>query len=592
MRTMMMAVLVAAACGSTQTPPNNNNGSGSDSGSDTGSDTGSGSGSGSSTIGNACTSAADCGADGACDLTQQVCVPPVFAFDRTGFVDDGTRWWTNKSDPTIHGTIANASGETLTAFINNTAVGVATISGTTWTLALPASSITATGTTVAVRMSSTSGDTIEENQLFALDDKAPAATLTGSIKDERGDQIDFSSGEPVHTHAGATIDLGAAGCPTVYKYAYLEDETAPAFGRQTTPNPLAWQIHVSDASGVDSMDSAYRVRDASGHILYDWTSLQPDASGAYAVALYRNRIAALGTQTGHMFVDVRFRDMFGNESTTSACWDNHPMAAPLQIGAFARGELFGWTLPGDSPISHLMGNTIYSATVFSQDIVQYTDEPVAIHFVVPPFSMPYTLVAVDDIVAQPPVAASYYCSPSGANCITTPPADPADRTTSGTVSSYEFVISVSNNADMSNVCTGTGSSIQCTIPARTNASGALHYTLSVRLRYVSELQPFNEIPTAVFGEYSVLGLTYSGQPPVDVATKCSMLAGTKCLQTTTYTEIRAADHITLQFPALTQTITTSPDAGVTWDPIAYATGALSLPATTWDSGNDDLPGPQ
>jgi len=588
MRKLMIAVLFTAACGSMAAPPNGNN-NGSDIGSDAGSDMGSGSGS--AVIGTPCGSAADCGTDGACDLTEQLCVAPVFAFDDTGFVDDGTRWWTNKSNPTIHGSITDATGQTLTAYINNTAVGVATITGTTWSIALPANSVAAAGTNVAVRMSAATGDTIEEAQLFALDDKAPTATLTGSVKDERGDTIDFSSGEAVHTHAGAAIDLGGTGCPTVYKYGYLEDQTR-AFGSETTPNPLAWQIAVSDASGVDAMDSAYRVRDAAGHILYDWTSMQPDSAGTYSVALYRNKIAALGTQMGHMFVDVRFRDGFGNESTTSACWDNHPMAAPLQIGAFARGELFGWTLRGDSPISRLMSDGIFSATVFSQSISQYSGEPVAINFSVPPFSMPYTLAAVDDIVAQPPVSGAFACSPSHANCETTPPADPADRSTSGTVSSYEFQISVTADDHSSTACQGTGSIINCTIPARTNASGPLHYTLTVRLHEVSELQPFNEIASAAYGEYSLLGLTYTGQQPIDVVTKCSSATATQCLQTTTYTEIRAADHITLQFPALEQTISTTLDQGQHFDVVPYATGTLSLPATTWDSGNDDLPGPQ
>src|SRR3954467_15102094 len=63
--------------------------------------------------------------------------------------------------------------------------------------------------------------------------------LYGSVLDERGDTIDFSSGEPVHTHAGPAIDL-AKDCPAVWKYAYLESTQSPMFGRETTPNPLAW----------------------------------------------------------------------------------------------------------------------------------------------------------------------------------------------------------------------------------------------------------------------------------------------------------------------------------------------------------------
>src|SRR3569623_1537183 len=141
MSKLMMAVVFTAACGTPMMPPNgNNNGSGSGSGSgggsemgsDMGSDKGSDMGSG-GPLGTACTSASDC-SSGACDLTQHLCVAPAFAFDPTGFVDDGVRWWTNKPSPTHHGTIRNGAGQTLTAYINTTAVGLATLTGTTWSL--------------------------------------------------------------------------------------------------------------------------------------------------------------------------------------------------------------------------------------------------------------------------------------------------------------------------------------------------------------------------------------------------------------------------------------------------------------------------
>jgi hypothetical protein len=62
-----------------------------------------------------------------------------------------------------------------------------------------------------------------------------------TIHDERGDTIDFATGEPNHTHAGAPITLGATGCPAVFKYGYLLDPTRP-FGKESTPNPIAWKF--------------------------------------------------------------------------------------------------------------------------------------------------------------------------------------------------------------------------------------------------------------------------------------------------------------------------------------------------------------
>src|SRR5262249_32377529 len=78
----------------------------------------------------------------------------------------------------------------------------------------------------------------------------PPAQLYGHIHDERGDAIDYSTGEPVHRHDGASIDL-SAGCPAVYKYAYLMDQSDPLFGRQATKNPLAWHV-MTDVASLDA----------------------------------------------------------------------------------------------------------------------------------------------------------------------------------------------------------------------------------------------------------------------------------------------------------------------------------------------------
>ena len=230
------------------------------------------------------------------------------------------------------GTIANPAGASLEAYIGTTKVGDR--DHQRHRVGDPAARRTRSPTAdtrVTLRLVGATS-TIEESQLFALDDKAPTATLVGSIKDERGDTIDFSTGEAVHTHAGAANRSLGHRLP-VGLHLRLPDGPRPR--RPTVarppPNPLAWQVTVADSTGIDSMDSAYRVRDASGAVLYDWTSISPDAAGVYAVRLYRNKIPALGTKTGHMFVDARFRDPFGNESTKTACFDNHPMAAPFEI---------------------------------------------------------------------------------------------------------------------------------------------------------------------------------------------------------------------------------------------------------------------
>lgn len=596
MRTMMMAALLLAACGSV-TPPagtgSNTDNMGSDTGSDMGSDAGSGSG---SSVPTTCMSAADCASGMACDVTQHMCVAAAFTLDKAGFIDDGTRWWTNVGNPTLHGTIDNPGSDPLTAAINNMTVGTATVTGTTWSIALPTSSIAEADTRIVLRMGN-----IEQSQLFALDDQAPVAMLFGSIKDERNDQIDFSTGEAVHTHTGTAIDLASTGCPAVYKYAYLMDDTAPTFGREVAPNPLAWQIKVSDSTPLDGMDSAYRVRDAAGQVLYDWTSISPDATGVYTVSLFRNKIPQLGTQTSQIHLDVRFRDSFGNESTTSACWTNHPMAAPIEIGALSTGELFGWTLPADSPISHLLNST--SAVVFTQRIVQHAAEPVTIDLPTLTQNVQYTMTGVDDLVADAPTAVTIACSSaSDPKCDTTAPADPADKIDSGTVQTafYRGVIDETTGQGVSG-CFDIGQGLHCTIPARTSSEAPHAYRIEMSTT-AAELSPPGFIADASeLQEYTFQGLTYTGLPPSTAVTKCSHVAthvlnGTAyytCTQQTPYVEIRALDKATLSFPAVTETFRTSPTANGTLEPVSYAAAStLSIVGKTWNAGNDDLPGPQ
>ena len=186
-----------------------------------------------------------------------------------------------------------------------------------------------------------SGDDVGSGSGSDIEEPHPPNTLYGHVRDERGDTIDFSTNEPVHTHAGASIDL-STGCPAVYKYAYLMDDQSPVFGRQTTTNALAWHV-MTDVGSLDAGATAYRVRADNGAVLLDWTSTSPDATGLYTVELHRNGahgIAALGTQRGKMYVDIRSAPR-GLETATRRL-GHHRLAAPLQIEQLQTSGLFRW----------------------------------------------------------------------------------------------------------------------------------------------------------------------------------------------------------------------------------------------------------
>lgn len=576
MKTMMwVAAAMLAACGGSAGPTGDDTGSGDD---------------------GSCTTAADCGAGMACATDTHECVAAAFTLDKAGFYDDGMRWWTPSDAPTLHGTIDDTAGQSLDAYINGARVGTATIDGTTWSIALPAGSIQPTDTAVTLRLGA-----LEQDQTFALDNAVPTITLFGSIKDERGDAIDFSTGEPVHTHAGPAIDLTAAGCPDVYTYAYLMDATLPVFGREVTPNPLAWQIKASDATPLDSMDSAYRVRDDAGRVLHDWTSIAPDATGVFLVALYRNVIPELGTYTGKLHMDLRFRDSFGNEATREACWTNHPLAAPIEVQPLTTGELFGWTLPGDSPVSNLL-NT-HGAVVFTQRFVQHTADQVTIHVSVPEPSVHYTMTGVDDMAPATTMATALSCpSSTTGNC--TPVADPPDKVASGTLDDHWTISVYDETAHQGTACLGLAElALDCTLPPRTASEAPHVYRLDMRMVAVHELWPYEDLTTEAtsFSEFTVTSLTYAGLAPKPGPTACShvsphvgsggMISYT-CDQQAAFTEIRALDKATLAFPAITETLTTSATPTGPAEVPSYATAGLSLDAITWNAGNDDLPGPQ
>jgi hypothetical protein len=113
-----------------------------------------------------CSTAADCGPGMACATDTHECVAAAFTLDKAGFYDDGTRWWTAADAPTLHGTVDNTAGQSLDAYIGGAKV-------------------------VTLRLG-----TLEQSQTFALDNAVPTITLFGSVKDERGDAIDFSTRVP------------------------------------------------------------------------------------------------------------------------------------------------------------------------------------------------------------------------------------------------------------------------------------------------------------------------------------------------------------------------------------------------------------
>ncbi|HEX7703254.1 MAG TPA: hypothetical protein VF403_21090, partial [Kofleriaceae bacterium] len=305
----------------------------------------------------------------------------------------------------------------------------------------------------------------------------PPGTIYGHIKDERGDTIDFSSGWPVHTHAGPSVDV-SSGCPAVYKYAYLTSKLAPTFGREVTPNPLAFRVQ-TDAASTDSTVSAYRVRTDDGHTLLDWTPMSPDGDGVYTMALHRDdneQMQLLGVGVQKMYIDARFRDTSGSETISTSCWDNHPLAAPLQVEQVVDGALFGMTLPASSPISTMLNmadvtDGMTGADVATLPIVQTTAEQSSITIATPKPTGTGAETAATLYLLQSVSSVSLSCGPVvfDDGCAELP----LTRTPLGSSGPVDgtWILRVVDDATNAVVCSTTGGdlSLNCTIPGR--ASG-------------------------------------------------------------------------------------------------------------------------
>jgi hypothetical protein len=591
MRKMMLAAtMMFAACGTSD--PGDNNGSNDDGSGSNGSGMDAG-------VPMTCTSAEECGGGAACDIATHECVMGALTIEPTAeIVQDGSQWWTVVADPTVRGTFEGPTSAVIEVMAGSGQPVIATMEGNTWSAKLAAGSIAGGGTAVKVTMTDPSGGMIELQQQFRLDDVAPQITLGPSkLRDERGDTIDFSTGEPIHTHAGAEIDLGSGACASVYKYAYLMGAQDPTFGSQASQNPLAWNFDVADAKIVTA---SYRVRNANNQVLLDWTPVMPAPSGAYRVGVNRDMLPELGSYAGQLSIDLRARDWAGLETTYSRCVDYHPIAAPLAIEALAPGNasyagmpgLFSMSLVADSPVSMLSGIAL-GAIVADQRITQYTAEPTRIALDATTGTINFARTYVDDFVVESttPISNPTTCGEVG-SCDMTTPADPADSVQTGAVSSYSLVVALVDET------TNTIPFDQTTIPARAANAAPHTYRVVVYVGQIPELRaPSGFMPS----ENSLLGLTYTGLPPAGGTTRCGSAItrchfGTcvdYCSSTVTYKRIVALDHASLALSGVTLGLRTSPAPSIAAArPPHVPASMFQLGAMTWDAGNDDLPGPK
>ncbi|HEX4451245.1 MAG TPA: hypothetical protein VH143_10270 [Kofleriaceae bacterium] len=434
----------------------------------------------------------------------------------------------------------------------------------------------------------------------------PPGTLYGSVLDERNDAIDFSSGEPVHTHTGAATDL-SQGCPAVYKYGYLEDAADPMFGSQTNANPLEWHV-TSQVGSLDDSATAYRVRLDDGTVALDWTSAQaPDDNGLYTVRLYRNgapSVTPVGDHTGKMYLDMRFRDTLGNETVDTACWENHPMAAPLEIDAATHSDLFNTTLSAHSPISPAINTASLDGAaeekvgmaVFSQEIYQHTAEPVTLHIDHSAITAIASMTSYTTSIAVTSTLIDQACATVGCNTFINVP---KTASSSGPLAAT-WNMQVYDVASWTIVChnpdgVSPASAIDgCVLPARTTSEPPHHYELVIAMSGAQSIDP-DATGTLSIGEQSVVdtaGVTTSFTGALtNGATACpahTLPNGTtECETKTHYDVVTALDDAMIAFNPFSQIYETAPDSNASLEAIgAYVPStSLTLAGAVWSAGS-------
>lgn len=587
-KTMMREMMVAAslfavtACGTVEAPQQPaddpaeemTGGSGS---ADTGS--GSGSGSGSSSIG--CTSPSDCKSGETCHVVTGQCFAADLTLDASEFVVDGDTWWVSTATPTLKGTFKAPPNSVVTVQLGTDAFMSAVIVGAEWHMQVPPDGISSAGTLVTVRLTDPFGGETTVAQELVVDAMAPSVSMLPSkVRDERGDVVTFSIVDgPKHDHRGVEVDLSAGGCPTVHKYTYLMNPSR-AYGDEWSPNPLRWQFAV-DETRIAS--ATYRVRSPNGSPLTDWLPAVVQGT-SLSVAPTLAAVPNLGEGSGTYSVDVRVRDWAGNETTTTACWNHQPLAAPLGFGSvYETLELAELRLIDDSPISKLL--TGEGVTILGQWITQFADEPIVLSGTTTAITGTYQTSFLNGVVYWDVQDGFFSCE--YLDCINPPPPAAVPVNVTGQLANAQrtmTVIDLETDQPLTPDTTG-----RFTIPARAAGMAAKHYVVFWSISNVTQLRPAS---TGTFAEYQAGGLTYTGTAPA--------LRGPTCLAHTNGTcwrfalggaTISAIDSAKLAIDPITVTMMASVSETATPHvPYHAAVASFVSEAITWDAGNDDLPG--
>ncbi|MBA3465693.1 MAG: hypothetical protein H0T46_37520 [Deltaproteobacteria bacterium] len=423
-------------------------------------------------------------------------------------------------------------------------------------------------------------------------DPAKLAFIPATVRDERGDTIAYVSEEPVHTHAGPPITIGGADCPAVYRYAYLLDRARP-FGEEATRNPLAFEL-AAPSSSPSSV--AYRVIATTGQTLLPWTDVGiADANGHYTIELYRDDIPLLGTFDGQLRIEARAQSATGTELRTFACWEHHPLAAPLSI-AYPQAAIGGASLAEKSlvmpsrVIDLINAQVTTEVEVYIQRIAQPTAEPVVLQIMPDALTGTYSSTTLASYVATTSSTNPKNCSAEPLFCDRSALPDPPDHVRGGTLASGMWSLRL---VDLHNGSVLPCPNNVCTIPPRMQGEIPHSYRVVLSARRVSDLWP---VPSVVPAEITVSNQAVTGGWTNAKPIRCSNASATvingvatvTCHAWTEYSELLVLDRASLELAATSIRYSAGIGSGARM-PVAYLpNGMHTAPPVSWNAGDGPM----
>ncbi len=545
-----------------------------------------------------------------CAIDTNVCIDSAFAFDRSKFFDDGITLWSIDAQTTLTGTGADPS-----ATVEARSAGIVIASTTanvdgTWSLALPAGTLTATATGFALQTSTADG-TVQIAVNLGLDAVGPTIGVKPtSISDESHDVITFNSdGEPHHVHDNIPIALDSTHCAEVVKYGYLLDADVPLFGTENQRNALAWEITGNVGVALRNKDTRFRVVTSGGASVVDWQPLVATQTGksiGARVSITRQLAAIFAKTDDNYVIEWEVVDWAGRSAKAAACWNMKILAAPLQTlppklatnGEMAMGN---WRLTNVPPVSRIINGT-GDGHFFESTITNGTVEPV--EFEASVFAPKSKLnkiswIADRDIVYGPRMVDGVPCPPRSRapECNPTLPAidnfvptsfDIVDATAN--LITWKVLLLDDNNQPIGNCINNlSNGSARCRIPGRDPAGGPVVVHLVAGISSMALLNP----GVGLTAERSYQNFGYTG-PASQFVTRCalSIISGT-CFQIVTWQQHTMLRQVTLNVGSVSPLGTpagagfrfaTAPDIGPTKSP-SYSTFLVSSRPLVWDSGS-------